>query len=283
MIGRRRSGRLWQGLLLLWLPTLILLGALNLRRQLPGLPQGANRQAVLEAGDFAVNRYTDAQGQEYLDFTISIQGKTRTLIDRVYDYRVQEGKIYARGVTGAAAADPSAGACRLYVSKQYPRYRQAWPGVTLVDSIQRFPLADYRLLQTLGERYQAFPDPAPNRQTLLVLGCGRFRIEQVSGADGFRRLQLADAQARELAVGYTVRIFRDIESYQIENETLYIRAREGYACLRPQGGEFTVVYFDYGSKIYYSTMPDIHIERDLSALPPHDRLLLSRLPSSNRL
>ena len=130
MIGRRRSGRLWQGLLLLWLPTLILLGALNLRRQLPGLPQGTNRQAVLQAGDFAVNRYTDAQGQEYLDFTISIQGKTRTLIDRVYDYRVQEGKIYARGVTGAAAADPSAGACRLYVSKQYPRYRQAWPGVT---------------------------------------------------------------------------------------------------------------------------------------------------------
>lgn len=282
MVWRRRSGRLWQGLLFLWLPTLILLGVLNLRQQLPGLPQGANRRAILRIGDFAVNRYTDAQGQEYLDLTISIQGKPRTLINRVYDYRVQQGKLYVRGVTGAAAADLSTGVCRLYASKQYPRYRYAWPGVTLVDSIQRFPLADYRCLQALGERYQAFPNSAPGRQTLLSLGCGRFRIEQSVGADGFRRLQLADAQARELAVGYTVRIFQDIESYQLENETLYIRAREGYACLRPQGGEFTVVYYDYGSKIYYSTMPDIHIERSLEALPPHDRLLLSRLPSANR-
>lgn len=282
MIGRRYSGRLWRGFLLLWLPTLALLGVLNLRQQLPGLPQGTRRQSVVQAGDYAVNRYTDSQGQEYLDLTVAVQGKPRVLIDRVYDYTMVQGKLYARGVTGAAAADLSTGDCRLYASKQYPRYRQAWPGVTLVDSIQRFPLADYRRIRALGQRYQAFPDPSPGRQTLLTLGCGRFRIEQVEGADGFRRLQLADAQARELARGYTVRIFCDIESYQIENETLYIRAREGYACLRPQGDEFTVVYFDYGSKIYYSTLPDIHIERSLEDLPPYDRLLLSRLPSANR-
>lgn len=280
MIRRNYSKRLFSGLLFLWLPTLALLGVLNLRQQLPGLPQGTNRQVAVQAGQYAINRYTDPQGQQYLDFTITIQGKPRVLIDRVYDYQVQQGKLYVRGVTGAAAADLSGG-CRLYANKHYPRYRQAWPGVTLVSSVQRFPLAEYRNLQQLGECYQAFPAPASG-QVLETLGCGRFRIEQVEGPDGFRRLQLTDIQAKELAIGYTVRIFHDIESYQIKNDTLYIRAREGYACLRPQGEEFTVVYFDYGSKIYYSTMPDIQIKRALSDVAPSDRLLLARLPAANR-
>lgn len=281
MRRRKYSRRLFSGLLFLWLPTLALLGVLNLRQQLPGLPQGANRQLMARLGQYTISQYTDPQGQQYLDFTVTIQGKPRVLIDRVFDFRVQQGKLYVRGVTGAAAADLSGGSCRLYASKHYPRYRRAWPGVTLVDSVQRFPLAEYRHLQLLGERYQAFPSSASD-QVLEILGCGRFRIEQVAGPDGFRRLQLTDTQAKELAVGYTVRIFQDIESYQITHDTLYIRAREGYACLRPQGEDFTVVYFDYGSKIYYSTMPDIQIKRDLSAIAPSDRLLLARLPAANR-
>lgn len=281
MTRRNNSRRLFFGLLFLWLPSLALLGVLSLRQQLPGLPQGANRQTAVQVGQYAINRYTDPQGQQYLDFTINIQGKPRVLIDRVYDYQMQQGKLYVRGVTGAAAADLSRGSCRLYASKHYPRYRRAWPGVTLVDSVQRFPLAEYRNLQQLGEQYQAFPSPT-SAQVLETLGCGRFWIEQVEGPDGFRRLQLTDTQARELSIGYTVRIFKDIESYQIQNDTLYIRAREGYACLRPQGEDFTVVYFDYGSKIYYSTMPDIQIKRDLSAISPSDRLLLARLPATNR-
>lgn len=281
MIRRVCSKRLMWGLIWLWLPTLVLLGILALWDNLPGLPQGTGRRAYLRAGRYAVNQYTDSQGRKYLDFTVAVKGKPRVLIDRVYDYNLSQGKLYVRGVTGAAAADISSGDCRLYVNKHYRRYRQAWPGVALVDSIQRFPLADYRGLLKLGERYQAFPPP-DSAQTLAVLGCGRFRIEQTKGADGFRRLQLTDSQARELGIGYTIRIFSDVESYQIQNETLYVRAREGYACLRPLGGEFTVVYFDYGSKDYYSTMPDIQIQRDLSDLQLNDRLMISRLPSANR-
>lgn len=117
---------------------------------------------------------------------------------------------------------------------------------------------------------------------MASFGSGRFRIEEVTGADGFRRLQLVDAQARELDIGYTVRLLRDVESFLILDGVLYARSKEGYARLQLEGEQYLMCYHDYGSKIYFSTHSDIQVERDLSSLSPSQQEILENLPAAGR-
>lgn len=273
------SKRFWATLLLLWLPTALLLGLFVLRDLWPGWPNGTARRNVLTFGDYAINTYHTPQGAQYYDLTLESGGHTRVLIDRVYAYARDGGKLYVRGVTGAASAELESGACRLYTSGHYPKYSRSYANVTVVASIKSFPPDDYDHLIALVERYPAF---SPPQGAQGVLGCGRFRIETVQGADGFRRLQLIDGQARELDLGYTVRLLGDVQSFSLQDGVLYVRAKEGYACLRAKGEDFTVAYSDYGSKIYFSTMPDIEVVRDLSEFPLTDRLKLQQLWFSGR-
>lgn len=268
------SKRFWPILLLLWLPTTLLLGAFVLRALLPGYPSGTARRNVLAFGAYSINCYQTPQGDTYYDLALEHEGRTRVLIDRVYAYARADGKLYARGVTGAAAVTLADGSCRLYTSKHYPQYSHACQNVTVVGSIKSFSPADYDHLAALVERYPAF---SPPQDAQGVLGCGRFRIEAVQGADGFRRLQLIDGQARELSMGYTERLLGDVQSFLLQDDVLYVRAKEGYACLRTKGEDFTIAYSDYGSKIYFSTMPDIDVVRDLSEFPLTDRLQLEQL------
>ena len=183
-----------------------------------------------------------------------------------------------KGVSGAAAAHWQEGTCRLYTGKHYPRYAKAWSGVTLVHDLRLFPLAEYNKLISLTPQYQAFP-AAP---CVAPFGSGRFRIEEVTGQDGFRRLQLVDVQARELNIGYTVRLLRDVDSFLILNGVLYARSEEGYARLQLEGEQYLMCYNDYGSKIYFSTLPDIQVERDFSSLSPSQQEILKNLPAAGR-
>ena len=41
-------------------------------------------------------------------------------------------------------------------------------------------------------------------------------------------------------------------------------------------------YHDYGSKIYFSTLSDIQVERDLSSLSPSQQEILENLPAAGR-
>lgn len=278
---RKRTGKLRRfsrPFLLLFLPTLLLLSALLLREIWPGLPQGVNREPKLRVGSFSITAYTDRLGERYLDLCLNREGRQRVLVNRVYAYRLEGDVLYVRGVSGAAAVRWKEGTCRLYTGQHYSRYAKAWPGVTLVYDLRLFPLAEYNQLVTLTPQYQAFP----STPCVASFGSGRFRIEEVTGADGFRRLQLVDAQARELNIGYTVRLLRDVESFFIADGVLYARSREGYARLQLSGEQYVMCYHDYGSKIYFSTLPDIQVERDLSSLSPSQQEILENLPAAGR-
>ena len=264
--------------LLLFLPTILILAALIARENWPGLPQGVHRKSWLTAGDFSIVAYTDRQGNRYLDLCLTQDGRQRVLVNRVYAYRLDKDTLYVKGVSGAAAAHWQEGTCRLYTGKHYPRYAKAWSGVTLVHDLRLFPLAEYNKLISLTPQYQAFPT-AP---CAAPFGSGRFRIEEVTGQDGFRRLQLVDVQARELNIGYTVRLLRDVESFLILNGVLYARSEEGYARLQLEGEQYLMCYNDYGSKIYFSTLPDIQVERDFSTLAPSQQEILKNLPAAGR-
>ena len=91
-----------------------------------------------------------------------------------------------------------------------------------------------------------------------------------------------DVQARELNIGYTVRLLRDVESFLILNGVLYARSEEGYARLQLEGEQYLMCYNDYGSKIYFSTLPDIQVERDFSTLAPSQQEILKNLPAAGR-
>ena len=264
--------------LLLFLPTILILAALIARENWPGLPQGVHRKSWLTAGDFSIVAYTDRQGNRYLDLCLTQDGRQRVLVNRVYAYRLDKDTLYVKGVSGAAAAHWQEGTCRLYTGKHYPRYAKAWSGVTLVHDLRLFPLAEYNKLISLTPQYQAFP-AAP---CVAPFGSGRFRIEEVTGQDGFRRLQLVDVQARELNIGYTVRLLRDVESFLILDGVLYARSKEGYARLQLEGEQYLMCYHDYGSKIYFSTLPDIQVERDFSSLSPSQQEILENLPAAGR-
>ena len=272
------SKRFWPAILLLWLPLVLLLAVLVLRDLLP-LPQGAHRYDVYVAGDFAINSYRTPKGQ-YYDLTMTREGRTVVLVDRVYAYGKETGLLYVRGVTGAAAIDPRTGACTLYTEEYFPKYGRLAPGVQRIYSLNSFSQEDRAQLNQLTARYAAYPASA---DALATLGCGRFRIQQVTGKDGYRRLQLIDGLAQELDQGYTVRLLRDVQSYLLLEDVLYVRSREGYACLRASGENFILAYDDYGSKIYYSLMPDIEIERNLSAFPIPDRWVLQNLWFADRV
>ena len=264
---------------LLFLFTILLLTTLIARENWPGLPQGIDRKTWLAAGDFSIVAYTDRQGNRYLDLCSMQNGRQRVLVNRVYAYRMEQSTLYVRGVSGAAAVRWRNGTCLLYTGRHYPRYAKAWPGITLVHDLRLFPLADYNKLTSLTPQYQAFPSAA----CAASFGAGRFRIEKITGADGFCRLQLVDVQARELDIGYTVCLLRDVESFLILDGVLYARSKEGYARLQLEGEQYLMCYHDYGSKIYFSTLPDLQVERDLSSLPPSQKEILENLPTSGRI
>ena len=169
------SKRFWPAILLLWLPLVLLLAVLVLRDLLP-LPQGAHRYDVYVAGDFAINSYRTPKGQ-YYDLTMTREGRTVVLVDRVYAYGKETGLLYVRGVTGAAAIDPRTGACTLYTEEYFPKYGRLAPGVQLNYSLNFLSQEDRAQLNQLTERYAAYPAA----DALATLGCGRFRIQQVTG------------------------------------------------------------------------------------------------------
>ncbi len=265
---------------LLFLPTVLILTALIVRENWPGLPQGVNRKSWLTAGDFSIVAYTDRQGNRYLDLCLTQDGRQRVLVNWSMLTGWKRHPFYVKGVSSAAAAHWQDGTCRLYTGKHYSRYAKAWSGITLVHDLRLFPLAEYNKLVSSHA-----PIPGVPLSTSCVassFGSGRFRIEEVTGADGFRRLQLVDAQARELDIGYTVRLLRDVESFLILDGVLYARSKEGYARLQLEGEQYLMCYHDYGSKIYFSTLSDIQVERDLSSLSPSQQEILENLPAAGR-
>ena len=181
---RQAFSRIRRPFVLLFLPTVLILTALIVRENWPGLPQGVNRKSWLTAGDFSIVAYTDRQGNRYLDLCLTQDGKQRVLVNRVYAYQLEKDTLYVKGVSGAAAAHWQDGTCRLYTGKHYSRYAKAWSGISLVHDLRLFPLAEYNKLVSLTPQYQAFPSTS----CVASFGSGRFRIEEVTGADGFRRL-----------------------------------------------------------------------------------------------
>lgn len=271
---KRRFLRAMAQFFLILLPSALILGAMALQSLLPGYPKGSSRRPLLQYGDYTLGTYRTPQGQLYYDLSTQAGGRTRVLIDRVYAYSGGNGNLYVRGVTGAAVVEIESGQCRLYTDSHYAQYRHSYPGVTLVSSIKAFPPQDYERLFALADSYPAYA-PAPAAQA--VLGHGRFAIEETTGGDGYRRLQLVDRRAREMDQGYTVRLLTDVESFLLQDGVLYVRSRDGYACLKAKGEDFSINYQDYGSKIYFSTLPDIDLLRNPKEFPRGDWAILQQL------